>query len=202
MIVAGLVILVVAIVGITYAVITKQGDEGFLKHEGKDIVWDTENFPLICTVDESVTEGHLARYMKAKNEINTQVGKQLLSTCVEWAISNTPMPEYIPGALTVRVSVPKPSEELIVDDPFSVHPGGITRHQFNKNTGMVISAAVWIDPNNPENLVDRIWLHELGHVLGLAHDRLTNSVMYSKASDRPSRLSKKDIDLLKKTYLK
>jgi hypothetical protein len=206
MLIAGALILVGSIVGIIYGVVTHQGDEGLMKVNGKSLHWAKEDLPLICSYDPTtVTEDHLALYNKAKSEFNTRTGITLLSHCMPWMIQDK-MPTFIAGSLTLRVITPEPAPAAAgtttvdVEDPFKAHPGGVTLYRYEPASGLLKGAAVFVDPGAPKDLLERIWLHEIGHSLGLEHDRLQASIMYPAASGRPKSLSEKDVKLLQATY--
>jgi predicted Zn-dependent protease len=60
---------------------------------------------------------------------------------------------------------------------------------------------IWVHPDVPEDLKDRVWMHEFGHAFGLDHDRLQSSIMFPTAAGRPKELSDRDIKLLKEAYV-
>lgn len=200
----GGLILVVAPALVIYAVVTHEGDEGFLKtDDGKPYQWERSAFPIGCWYDSSVQESHLRAYNGARNTINSSVGKPLLGPCVAWQHPTAPMPtKPVADYILLRVGKPPEKDGVTVEDPFKAHPGGVTQPFLKKdNSGHIFGMMVWIDPAFEKGLNPRVWLHESGHTLGLAHDRLQSSIMYSSIAARPGALSSPDIKLLKTAYV-
>ena len=207
-IICSIVVLLGATAGTIYGIVTSAGDEGLLEGGGHKLKWKRTDFPICCTYDH---DGDYERsvyisqsYERARQEINERVGAQLLGACHAWSVSK-PMPEHVFGAITLRVGAPSINIDgagsVTTGSPFDAHPGGSTDIHWDKRDGHIISAAIYIQPNLKEKYTDRVWLHEVLHALGLAHDRLRSSVMYTSLSDRPSRLSIKDVELLQKVYV-
>lgn len=206
MLIGGALILLGAVGGVIYGVATRQGDEGLMKESGKELHWSKTDFPLTCNYDpDSVSDNHLALYNKCRSEINTRTKLNLLGPCVPWMLKTT-MPTFVDGGLTLRVKKPEaapaaPGTTTVdVEDPFSASPGGVTLYRYEPASGLLKGTAVFVDPSAPKDLLERIWLHEVGHSLGLGHDRLEDSIMYPAASGRSKTLSEKDVKLLETTY--
>jgi len=79
----------------------------------------------------------------------------------------------------------------------------LTRHTTN-DAGEILSAAVYVDLDLSAKVnrteLRRGLAHELGHLLGLAHDDVTDSVMYSKATGSEPILTEADRALLITMY--
>jgi hypothetical protein len=204
----GAVIFLTAAITIPYAVITRQGDEGFLKApNGKELKWPADAFPLTCTFADSVKESHLVLYNKVRAEVNSKVGKELLGPCVPWLLRKD-LPQYLSGGLVLRVEkVPEDRARALaggtvveVETPWTSHPGGRAPPLSRRSEPHVIVAVpVWIDPAHAANY--SVWLHEVGgHALGLKHDRLRDSIMWPTIQERPGKLSSTDVRGLKEAY--
>jgi hypothetical protein len=79
---------------------------------------------------------------------------------------------------------------------------GATRHSIEKPTGRVIAAQVeLVNTGSPAgNFL--VALHEFGHVLGLDHDQDRNSVMFPIAHSYTQKLTKNDVEYLKRVYVR
>ncbi len=202
----GALVLIGALAGVTYAVVTGEGDEGFLKTEaGKPYQWEISQLPLQCMYDDSVISDHLDTYNVARKVINDAVGQILIGPCLWWQIFSNSFPvKPVEGTFLLRIGKPPVSERdgVTVEDPFKAHPGGVTKPFLRPDgSGHIFGMMVWIDPTFEKGLNNRVWIHELGHVLGLDHDRLQGSIMYSKVITRPGKLSSRDIKMLKAAYV-
>jgi len=198
-------VLIGAVVGVVYGVATHAGDESFLKTDkGASYHWDRADLPLQCMHDDSVTEAHVGAYNDARQAINAAVGKTLIGPCQAWLLTDKPFPtKPVQGTILLHVGQPEDTQDgVTVQDPFKGHPGGSTMHYLTPDgSGRIFGTVVWVDPRFERGLNARVWIHELGHVLGLAHDRLQSSIMFSTVSARPGKLSSSDIDSLKGAYV-
>lgn len=199
MFIIGATIIVVAAVTIIYAVATHEGDVSFAVRDGHQLRWKKEGLPVGCFYEEGFAQ--LQQYDAARKIFNTSTGLQLLSPCMPWRI-NKPMPHHIIGTLTLHVGKPPSAQKdgIEVDDPFKSHPGAVTELKYDKRTGELQSAATYIDPAAPKDELEHIWVHEMGHVLGLDHDRLKDSVMYPTLDSRGRKPSAPDVKALQGAY--
>jgi hypothetical protein len=199
-ILAGFLILAVCVVGLVYAISIGAGDEGFLKVNGKELKWDKMDLPVQCLFDpDRFGQKQIDMYNQARDLINSRVGT-IIGICIPWSLS-TPFPSK-PVRDTILLHVgeaePKVDEGTSVETPWSVHPGGQTQIWTYPKKTNIYGVKVFISKAYEDNL--SVWVHELGHVLGLGHDRLRSSIMWPKIQDRPGKLSGKDVALLKKAY--
>ena len=199
----GLAILLAAAAGIIYAVMTGEGDEGFLKgSDGKPLVWDKKDMPVSCMYDESVGV-HQYEMDLARDEIKKKVG-DIIGICDPWQLKQPFPTKPVKGAILMKLAKPEEfsGDGVYVTSPWDPQHGGTTLLYTSRETGKLYGAMIYVDSDAPKELRQRIWLHELLHAFGLAHDRLQSSIMYPTAAGRPKEMSSRDIERLKKEYLK
>jgi hypothetical protein len=185
----GLAILLTAVVSIAWAVITREGDEGFMRVEGGlELKWQAADTPIPCLHD-GVKADWLELYEQARKEVREKVGRDLFGPCIAWQLTDKGLPKYASGNLTLRVQQ--------LDDP---DHGGSTVLRWHKADGRILSADVRLNSDAAAKVRYRIMIHELGHVLGLMHDRLQDSVMFPAVNVRPGTLSTTDVKHLKTAY--
>ena len=191
-----------AIIGLIYGIGTREGDEGFIQKNGKDLVWPKVALPLACMYDDSVKSE--ARYLQqAIRKLNDACGFTLVSPCLAWSI-NAKFPENpIRYALLVKMGGPPIGDDetqITVSSPYDPTRGGSTL-LFDVD-GLLYGSIIYMSAELPENSEIKLnaWVHELGHVVGLAHDYLTDSVMFPRLDVRSMDFSNKDIKLLVRTY--
>jgi hypothetical protein len=188
------------IVGVIYAVSTGAGDEGFLDNDTRK--WDRASLPISCAFDETITADDQINFDEARNYFNHAIGREVISTCVPWGLRGS-APFVLNSYLLLRRGVP-PSvadkvDGVVVNTPFQGHTEAATFFKLEGGMGPAIQGAViYIDSSATQS---HIWRHELGHVLGLAHDiDLRDSLMHSRTDARSSTLTRRDVDRLRIAY--
>ncbi len=211
-------IFVLAAAGFIYGIATDAGNEGMLVVEGRQLHWNKLYIPITCYYDEetisiwreadspfsddSDVQKYLAvqyianaviAYNKSAAEYNKLVGVKLFYPCTPWLL--TEIPKNIPGAVRLHV-------EAGYTEKYTAHPGGRTEHKYSKHQqsyGQILSAVITADSEQITN--ERMWRHEQGHILGLAHDNLQGSWMYKSLAGRSgAKLTTGDIATLQKFY--
>jgi hypothetical protein len=187
--IAGALILVGAAVGVTYAVAVRPGDLTFLERDGRELRWDRRDVPVDCFYLPSLPEPYTTAYGAARRTLARVVGGDLLAPCVPWRLESAPS------------RAPDGSVLLRPRNGGDSH-GAETRHRFDRRTGRIVSAVVAFDLDLPVELLERVALHEAGHVLGLDHDRGESSVMFPSARGRAKELTDRDVEALRRAYLR
>jgi hypothetical protein len=185
----GALVFVGAVVVVTYAIAVRPGDVKFMTRGEVELRWARDDVPVDCFYLRSVPARYVAAYGAARRTLADAAGGALLGPCVAWQLEAPPN------------RAPSGSVLLRLRDSEGTAHGAETRHRFDKRDGRILSAEVAFDRGLPEDLVDRVALHEAGHVLGLDHDRESSSVMFPTASGRPKALSSRDARALRSAYL-
>jgi hypothetical protein len=199
----GLVILLVAAGSIIYAVATGEGDEGFMKgKDGKPLTWARSDIPVTCMYDESVQE-HQYEMDLARDEIKKRVG-DIIGICDIWQVKEPFPKKPVKGAILLKLAKPDEvyGDGVYVSSPWDPQHGGTTELYTDKETGKLYGAIIYVNPEIPKELRQRVWLHEFLHAFGLDHDRLQSSIMYPTAAGRPKTLSDRDVKRLQEVYVK
>jgi len=194
-----LVVSLVAIGAVIWAVVTGEGDEGFLEGKnGKPLMWEKHQFPLLCFY-HTKADAHQQHIDYARDHINEMVGEELIRICDPWLVKSPFPKEPMQGVilLTLGTEAEAGGDGTYTSSPFSPQHGGTTVLATFKGTNNLYGAIIYVDPSAKQELLNVIWLHEFLHALGLKHDRLTSSIMYPVASGRPQKLSGRDIERLK-----
>ena len=202
-VIVGAIIFAVALAGTIYGIATRAGDDGLMKQGSVTLHWDKMDFPLYCFKHSSVTEPYEQLYNEVISHINTSVTRPLLTQCTPWVIDK-PFPiKPTQGTIIFRVGLEDDASEdgVSYSEPDDITHGRTSLY-FMKDTGSMIGAIVRINSDEAIENRFKILLHEMLHALGLGHDRTKDSVMYPGLQDRPQKLTEKDIDVLKDTYIR
>lgn len=185
---AALLVLLLALAGITYGVATHE-EPGLMRacwragtvadyhcETGQELTWDRSLIPLSV-----VTDGALPETQTAIDLINSQVGCDLL----EFSDEKDSAPNIFISAESTMSS--------------GTGRGGATWH-VRDSRGM----RARIDLYGTGELTLRVIVHELGHALGLDHDSFTGSIMYPTQTDTKGlqfiRLTDPDRETLRDLY--
>ena len=137
--------------------------ETVLKHDF-DIYWETE-FPIEVYIDVTIPHFMAVNTIVAAEYWNQQIGVQVFE--VLYAADDTEPPVGC-GWVIVRVEPDLPFSGLFT----GVSPGGEPK---------VCVGGVHYNPDTGQDTMLKLAIHELGHSLGLAHDkRNIASIMYPK----------------------
>lgn len=155
-------------------------DAGWLKAGGQPRLWDLSAFPLGVHYTELPPEA-VSTLVDVTRRINLLVGLDLFSYPVP-----TTTADAKPGVVTVI------SDEGV--DPN--HASTVFAPEFPPTR----AALVTIPVVRQRTHMQAILFHEMGHVLGLAHDDSRNSIMNARLNLRPVTYTTADIALLRQAY--
>lgn len=195
----GSLIGILGIGGVICGVMTGSGDEGFIE-PGR--FWERVDLPIACAFDESITSDDQINFDEARNYYNRAIGREVFDACVPWG-QDKPAPFVLNRFLLLRRGVPPRVSDkvdgVVVDTPFKGHVEAATFFKLRAGVGpTIVGAVIYID-SSAKSI--HVWRHELGHVLGLAHDEnMRDSLMHSKTDARSSALTKRDIERLRIAY--
>jgi len=151
--------------------------------------WKVTWPPLMLIVDTDLLAGE-QRILDAVKEgaryWNMKSGLQLFAG-----------PQDVPADGHVIPIMPAP-----LDFDEHEHAVAYTRYALD-GEGALARAAIYLMPgweSYSDSILGRAFCHELGHCLGLAHDGIRNSVMYSAAVPDQYVITEKDAEFLRSVY--
>lgn len=204
----GSFILATALGTIIYSVVTKEGDNGFMKIDifdrGKnrvvaiDFKVNKVDLPLSCIYADNA-ENEIAHYENARKMFNSRIGVEVFGPCRPWLLTGHFPNRPIHRGILISVEYPQETfenNEVLIFSPFDPRSGGRTITTRDLLTNSIYGSIIYISPDLEEYQKDKAWAHELGHAIGLAHDRVKHSLMYPILLDRASKLTDKDVKRL------
>jgi hypothetical protein len=170
-------------------------DAGFMTTpDGKPLRWPRERLPIDIAMEPGAMDLYGETFKAAMAHYNEALGARLFLPAPAWAhgglvgaFANPAVRKRLAGVVLVQLGD--------VDDE-----DGHTDLLWDVD-GQIRSALVTMPRQTDGSLIPRIATHELGHVLGLAHDKHPTSVMWDHAREREFILFAADRERLRKVYV-
>lgn len=163
--------------------LTRYYDRGFMKRNGKPLMWERDKFPLLVSFTKDVPNEVLIMFRSIAQEVNSFIGKTAFGgVLVPWETSTG-------SGVCILLDV-------LEEDG----PGGTADIKWNEKTGQILSVHVCIKGDLQDPDLETAIRHEIGHALGLDHDDKSDSVMNSKTEHRAKKFTDKDMKLLRRAY--
>lgn len=198
-IVVGGVIFASAVIGLIYGLSRPtEGDEGIYRvcmtgsrvnydsticSNPNSLMWTSNRFPLRISTGETEEDPTLATALPL---INGQIGCELLVFDPSLPLEQADVSLNTSGVLDVDIDT----------------PGGATYHYYDVEGNLRAHVDI-LAVTNPEMRL-RVFVHELGHVLGLAHDNFEASIMFPTQTQRRNlqfiQLTSNDRKILNELY--
>jgi len=164
---------------IAWALLTKQGDNGFIKtSDGTDFNWNKSDLPITCWIEKNTPSKIVLAFEEAIAHYEKRVGIHIFTHCESWVIEQMPV---IPGSRTVRLGMRDsnglPFGSVQTNVGTQSEYGGDTTHYYNLTTGHIDRGVVVLLDDLSTEALRIVALHEVGHVLCLEHDTFPGSIM-------------------------
>jgi len=168
-------------------------DNALMEIAGYPISWERADLPIGCFFAPGIDQSVIAAYRVVAVELNHLINRDLVDLGSRWELGE--LPAKTPrGYFTLESFIPIPNT---VGETIYGHVG----HTVLK--GRILSARVKIRATLQADHLLTIMRHELGHVLGLAHDDNRHSIMSGTIGTNPPAdvsFTAHDIALLQKLY--
>jgi hypothetical protein len=168
------------------------GDTGFIIKKEKELTFDLRLLPIVVYIDPELPVDCYAALVEAITEMNIIVGRTVF---LMPRVPESPDTfDGFNGAGAVFVTQTRGDQSR-----------GLTRHFIDATAMTIVNAIVWLPATGVYRADLQFALHELGHVLGLEHDEIRESLMYKELlgpgkTAVPQDLTVKDRALLRDTY--
>lgn len=160
---------------LTIVILATQRDNGLIEEGGCPVAWKRGNIPIFIALDPTAADWE----------------KPLKEALEFWSDARPGL--FLYGGVMDQTET---SGSIVGVVATSGAPNSLTRLGVNN---CVINGGV-VEVRMEEKNQRRVITHELGHVLGLAHDDQKASVMYPASVPGEFHVTKKDLALLQATY--
>jgi hypothetical protein len=180
------------VVWVLIRVIRKMNDAGFATApSGNDLYWKASDFPLNIFFDPIFPILYIENARTVMGQINNFIGKEVFGYASVWALEKEMKGvKDLPHA-TIYIGTDSPDE----------HMGGSNTYEYDLKTGEMDACYIKITSGFEDDVLLTVTRHELGHALGLDHDReIRASVMYPESSGRAKDFTEEDKKRLRSKY--
>jgi|GEM_PF-2499121 len=168
-------------------------DASLLEIDGYPISWKKIDLPIGCFFGPDLDKHIVAAYRIVAVELNHLIGCELLGLGSQWALGDLPL-KTPRGYLAITDFIPLPNTV------------GETLYGYASPTVLkdrILSVDMKIRRGMDSEFLLTVMRHEMGHVLGLAHDERQDSIMSRTIGINPppdAQFTDHDISLLQKLY--
>lgn len=134
---------------------------------GSTYHWLGSSFPLMVSANPRLPRMYLEAAQEAVDSWNSLLGYEFL-------VFDTSTPTHIQQEGIVRIL----QEEDLGDIREGVRILGLATVHADSMTGVIRDATIRVDVDITPDVIETVFLHELGHTLGLCHDSYDKSAMY------------------------
>jgi len=180
------------VIWVIVRVIRKENDAAFAKTpSGQPLHWKASDFPLNVFLDPVFPEEYIAASRMVVSQINHFIGKEVFGYASIWALEKE---------LNSVKDLPHATIYMGTDSP-DEHMGGSNTYEYNPTSGEMDACYIKVTSGFENDVLITVTRHELGHALGLDHDReIRASVMYPESSGRAKDFTEEDKKRLRSKY--